>query len=314
MDDYNFDFSFAAGPAQTLFNQLLEKWDTWEKCRRWYKWLSIIQLFVAYALLFLSSVLFQLATTLILTASCCQSSGEAMGTTQWFDVDYRGRVTYSHTEDNGACCKIIANISFLAGLGCLLGCMSCYGGSWLFLALTFIFWYEEIDLFAEVEYFTLINKKEYPKEMNLYKQMNRNTAKIGTIKLYEIFKGRHVYTGWICGPDDDQLWLYCNRRGKMIFERFSSEEEAQLYIANAMTASAEVSGVAMATAPGSGDMRRVFPADEEFGETAEAFDLNAPIVAEANLIEEGNAPQGSPYDVGGKSPTAPPLHIHNIEY
>jgi len=203
----------------------------------------------------------------------------------------------------------MANMSFVAGLGCLAGCVACYGGSWLFLALTFIFYYEEIDLFAPIEYFTLINKKEYPKEMNLYKQMDRKTAKIGTIKLYEFIRGQHVYTGWIRSMDAEPTWLYCNRRGKMIFERFSTEEETQLYLDNALRASSEeVSGVLMAIAPGSGDMRRVFPSDEMH--SSEAIDLDAPILVEADVVKDGSDPYavvGHDLTVEDVYPGAPPL-------
>ena len=288
----DFDFSFCSGPATTLLNQLLEKWDTWEKCRRWYKWFSIIQLATVYALLFISAVLFSLSVSLIQFSNCCQSTGDSMGYTQWFNVDAYGRATYSHTQDNGECCKILANISFVAGLGCLVGCFACYGGRWLFLALTFIFYYEEIDQNAPIEYFTLINKKEYPKEMKLYKQMDRKTAKIGTIKLYEYMRGQHVYTGWIRSMDEEPSWLYCNRRGKMIFERFATEEEVKLYIANAMTASEEVPAVLMATAPGSGDMRRVFPSDEI--QSSDVTNFDTPILVQANVIENGAEPQVVP--------------------
>ena len=304
----DFDFSFCSGPATTLLNQLLEKWDTWEKCRRWYKWLSIIQLATAYALLFISALLFGFSVSLIQFSICCQSTGDSMGYTQWFNVDAYGRATYSHTEDHGECCKILANISFVAGLGCLLGSFACYGGSWLFLALTFIFYYEEINLHAPIEYFTLINKKEYPKKMKLYKQMDRKTTKIGTIKLNEYMRGQHVYTGWIRSMDEEPTWLYCNRRGKMIFERFATEEEVKLYIANAKTASEEVPGVLMATAPGSGDMRRVFPSDEI--QSSDVTNFDAPILVEANVIENDAEPQVIPVhdfkNVQGSAPIMSP--------
>ena len=118
-----YDFSWCAGPATMLLNQLLEKWDTWEKCRE-------------YSLLFVSAVLFKLAVALIGFSDCCQSTGDSMGYTQWFNVDSYGNRSYSHTQDNGECCKIIANISWVVGIVTLLGSFSCYGGSWLFLALT----------------------------------------------------------------------------------------------------------------------------------------------------------------------------------
>jgi len=255
-----YDFSWCAGPATTLLNQLLEKWTTWEKCRRWYKWLSIIQLGTAYALLFVSAVLFKLAVALIRFSDCCQSTGDSMGYTAWFNVDAYGNRSYSHTQDDGECCKIIANISYIVGIVTLLGCFACYGGSWLFLALTFIFVYEEIDLFAPIEYFTLMDKKQYPTEMNLYKQMDRKTARVGTIKLYEIIKGQHVYTGWIRTMDEEPKWLYCNRRGKMIFDRFATAEEA--------SAHKEVS------VPVSGDMRNVYPSVPI--DSLEVLDLDAP--------------------------------------
>lgn len=267
-----YDFSWCAGPATTLLNQLLEKWTTWEKCRRWYKWLSIIQLFTAYALLFVSAVLFKFAVALIGFSDCCQSTGDSMGYTAWFNVDAYGNRSYSHTQDNGEFCKIIANISWVVGIVTLLGSFSCYGGSWLFLALTFIFFYEEIDLYAPIEYFTLMDKKQYPKEMNLYKQMDRKTAKVGTIKVHQIITGQHVYTGWIRTMDEEPKWLYCNRRGKMIFERFATNKEAEQYcIDNAMASAHEEVSV-----PVSGDMRKVHPSVPI--DSLEVLDLDAPEV------------------------------------
>jgi hypothetical protein len=298
------DFSWCSAPAKMLYNQLLEKWGTWEKCRRWYKWLSIIQLFIAYGLLFVSAVSFSASVTLIVTSSCCQGCGDAMGKTQWFDVDANGNASYSHTQDNGMWCKIVGYISKVAGFGCLLCCIVCYGGSWLFLALTFIFLYEEIDELAPIEYFTLTNKKECPKEMNLYKQMDRKKAKEGSVKQYEFIRGQHVYTGWIRTMDDEPLWLYCNRRGKMIFERFSTEEEVRLYIANAMTAREEVPGVLMATTPGSGDMRRVYPTNN-----VNSTRVGEPILAEGSVTSEPNTGN----NVGGASPYASQEPTYEVE-
>lgn len=291
MSDY--DFSWCAGPATMLLNQLLEKWATWEKCRRWYKWLSIIQLVTAYALLFVSAVLFKFAVALIGFSDCCQSTGDSMGSTQWFNVDAYGNRSYSHTQDHGECCKIIAQISWVVGIVTLLGSFSCYGGSWLFLALTFIFYYEEVDFYAPIEYFTLMNKKEYPKEMNLYKQMDRKTAKVGAIKVFEFIKAQHVYTGWIRTMDEEPKWLYCNRRGKMIFERFATEEEVKLYISNA--ASEEVFGAA----PVSGDMRKVYPSDGI--DSLEVLDLDAPeALSDPTTAVQQYADDGTVY------PTYPP--------
>jgi len=264
-----YDFSWCSGPATTLLNQLLEKYVTWEKCRRWYKWLSIIQLGTAYALLFVSAVLFKLAVALIGFSNCCQSTGDSMGSTTWFNVDAYGNRSYSHTQDDGECCKIIANISYIVGIVTLLGCFACYGGSWLFLALTFIFFYEEIDLFAPTEYFTLMDKKQYPTEMNLYKQMDRKTGKVGTIKLYQIIKGQHVYTGWIRTMDEEPKWLYCNRRGKMIFDRFATAEEAEQHIS-----STRPLGYEEVSVPVSGDMRKVYPSVPIH--SLEVLDLDAP--------------------------------------
>lgn len=270
-----FDFSFAAKPATVLLNQLLEKWMVWEKCRRWYKWFSIIQLFIAYVMLFCSAALFHAGVVLCGTGVCCHSAGEAAGYTQWFNVDAYGNATYSHTQDNGECCKALGNIAFVAGMGCMAGCLACYGLSWLFLALTFIFLYEEVDETAPHEWWVLKMNKDYPIEMAIYGKMNRNTAKIGTVKLHgPPIQAQHVYTGWlrmsIENREDPEAgpWIYCNRRGKLIFERFDTREEADAFIALQMSQSTEVEGVAMA---GPASVQRIYPV--------------APLPAEAQVDE-----------------------------
>jgi hypothetical protein len=252
-----YDFSWCAGPATTLLNQLLEKLATWEKCRRWYKWLSIIQLFIAYVLVFVSAALFKLAVTLIRFSDGCQSTGDSPA---WFN-----QLVILCAIPRG----LMWAISWIVGIVPLLGSVACYGGSWLFLALTFIFVYEEIDLFAPIEYFTLMDKKQYPTEMNLYKQMDRKTARVGTIKVYEIIKGQHVYTGWIRTMDEEPKWLYCNRRGKMIFDRFATAEEAEQHIS-----STRPLGYEEVSVPVSGDMRKVYPSVPIH--SLEVLDLDAP--------------------------------------
>ena len=117
--------------------------------------------------------------------------------------------------------------------------------------------------------------------MNLYKQMDRKTAKVGAIKVFEYIRAQHVYTGWIRTMDEEPKWLYCNRRGKMIFERFATEEEAQLYINNdVVTANSEE---VSASAPVSGDMRKVYPSDGII-DSLEVVDLDAPEVFSAPTI------------------------------
>lgn len=181
---------------------------------------------------------------------------------KWFEVDRYGNRSYSHTEDNGAFCKFVAGISQAYGWSCLVACFACYCLSWLFLALTFIFLYEEIDLTAEVEYFVLINDKKYPLEMNLYPKMDRKVAKVGAVKRSDIIRGRKVYTGWVKLETEGEFWLYCNRRGKMIFARFPTEEEAHFFCQQQIAAATtEVEGVPMVnnapTQPG--DYRCVVP-------------------------------------------------------
>jgi hypothetical protein len=261
--EYNFDW--VAAPAQMLLDQLMEKWTTWDKCRRWYKWLSIIQLFVAYCLLFVSGALFHAGVVLVGTGACCHATGVSMGKTRWFDVDSYGNKTYSHTEDKGEWCKCIANMAITAGFGCLVGCFASYCLSWLFLALSFISFYEEVDLLAPEEFFVLINKKQYPLEMNVYPRMDRKAAKIGTVGRTNIICGSKVYTGWIRLSSSDEAWIYCNRRGKMIFERFPTKEEAEFFCNQQMlAATTEVAGVPMiSNTPinASGSDRRVYPLD-----------------------------------------------------
>ena len=256
------DFSFAAKPASILLNQLLEKWAVWEKCRRCYKWLSIIPLFIAYAMLFCSGALFHVGVVLCGTGDCCSSFGHSMGKTDWFDVDRYGNRTYSHTQDDGACCKIIGNLAMIAGWACIFVCLAFYALSWFFLAATFIFMYEEVDYSAPLQWWVLRMGKDIPTEMAFYLQMNRNTSRVGTIRLHGALCGQHVYTGWIKVGEFGELeggsrvenWVYCNRRGKCIFDGFTTKEEAELFIQQQMSQSTEVDGV-----PIVGDHSRVYP-------------------------------------------------------
>ena len=89
----------------------------------------------------------------------------------------------------------------------------------------------------------------------------------------------------------------------MIFERFSTEEEVRLYIANAMTAREEVPGVLMAITPGGGDMRRVYPTNN-----VNSTKVGEPILAEGSVTSEPNTG-----NVGGASPYASQEPTYEVE-
>jgi hypothetical protein len=188
-----------ARAAHDLADRLLEAWEKWDKNRRWYKWLSIIQLFLAYLMLACSSFLFVLAGAFMSGGACCQSCGQSMGSTVWFDVDAWGNKTYSHTVDDGAVYKCLGCILMIAGFLLMVYAGLCYGLSYLFLALTFISCYEEIQDDAPTEIFVLSStqKRKTPNEMNIYETMNRNSTKVGMVSKYDKTPGQHVYTGTV---------------------------------------------------------------------------------------------------------------------
>lgn len=157
--------------------------EDWLECQRWYKWLSVIPLFVANILGPLSILLF--------------GRGEA----GW----------QAHQKDEFIDClfRLISFALIIAGI-------ACYFSMWIFLALTFIYCYEQPNYKEEIRIYRV--KKEFESRViNIYETMNTKSAVIGQVSTNEAVYGRNVYTGWVLTVEGKWIKIH-SMRGELLFD------------------------------------------------------------------------------------------------
>ena len=266
--------SYFADAANILVEQLVDAWVVWEKCRRCYKWFSIIQLWVAWVSLAGSAFCFVCGTIMTSSGACCTSFGHSMGKTQWFYVDEYGNSSVTRTEDHGAVCKCYGCVLMLAGMALYLACFILYAIAWLMLGLTFIYCYEEVDELAPVKLYVLkhdtLKPQKYPEVMHFYPKMNRNVRTVGKVDKTMVIPAQKVYTGWVRTMEEPPRWIATQTRaGKNVFKEFETEQDALDYV-NDVVAEANIILVEdLEDGTGRNNLENPLPEESKNGETSE---------------------------------------------
>lgn len=186
----------------------------WRDCRRWYKWLSLLQLTLSGLCTGLCVTLTGLGAAMVATGSCFGAVGASMGTTTTYYTDG----TRDHT-DHGACCKAVSISLQLSGGAIFLAGIIIYVLAWLLLGLTFICLYEELNFKVPLEKFAIKSDAKIPK-LNIYSSMDTKSTVIGEILLGVPFEGHMVYTGWVLIFINGGIgWIYCSKFGKLVVTR-----------------------------------------------------------------------------------------------
>lgn len=187
----------------------------WKDCRRWYKWLSLVQLSLSNIFVALTILLTVSGSGMFVAGSCLHRVGQGMGTTTTFYSDG----TRTH-EDHGIVCKIVGISIRTAGICIFLAGLICYLLSWMMLGLTFICLYEELNFGVPREKFILQEEPNSPLFLNVYDDMDRKSKVVRKIPKGEAFEGYLVYTGWVLLLDKQPLeWVYVSKYGKLVVNR-----------------------------------------------------------------------------------------------
>lgn len=191
----------------------------WQKCQRWYKWPSVIPLFLANTLAPISILLYGTGLAIFSSGECCASMGNSQSNTVYVTTYTDGSRTAE--KGNGCICYIFAGVIYTYSWLSMAGGLICYLSVWLFLALSGIYCYEEVNYSKKTQLFRLKkmetestteataadvgdavaaagnSSKSKPKLVYVYEDMNIFSKVVRTVSYDEIIYGKNVYTGWI---------------------------------------------------------------------------------------------------------------------
>ncbi len=179
--------------CESLYNETRKLHNRWGKCRRFYKWLSAIPLFLSGTCAASSVFLVTSGSALLTGGVCLEGVGHGMGTTtthHYLDGQYQK----TETVDHGACCKSVGYMLMMAGSATILAGVICYLLAWLFLGCSGVHFYEQVKFDGPLECYTMVEKVE---QLSIYPEMNRYSAAIGTVTNKQYIFGKVAYTGWI---------------------------------------------------------------------------------------------------------------------
>jgi hypothetical protein len=170
----------------------------WKKCRRCYKWLSILPLSIAHVLSAASVVVFSVGFVIMFSGGCCLATGEAAGYTVTTTVEVAsGREVGSRTEDNGIICKCCGLVLMIYALGAMAAGLALHLAAWLFVGASFVYFYEQVNETAVDQWIVPRLNSTPPLKIEYYAKMNRNQTALGVIdqKHGAGFPAKLAYTG-----------------------------------------------------------------------------------------------------------------------
>jgi len=175
----------------------------WACCQKWYKWLSIVPLSLSLLLSGLAVFLIHAGYIMMITAG---------------DRD-EGLVG----DDKPCILRCVRNNIVFAGLGIFIAGIVFVLGSMLMMVLSFMYFYEKVNMAAPVEFFIVKEGDEYPKTLLRRAKMNKNSKILGPTP--DVICGKLVYTGWMLTEHDE--WVHCNERGQIVVDRYSEQQVAE---------------------------------------------------------------------------------------